>query len=93
LGWLVWESMAAGLGIITTYLIYWSGRDYWWLKGLLVSNTLMFIFIYGFFFGLEAPKIVPWDLQTNWTFFIENLVFGITAGYFAVRWGTNENKQ
>lgn len=86
-GGLVWESMAAGLGIITVFLIDWTGEDFWWLKGLLVSNTLMFIFMYGFFFGLEAPKIVPWDLETNWTIFIENLVFGVTSGYLVVRWG------
>jgi hypothetical protein len=91
-GWLVWESMAAGLGVITTYLIYWTGKDYWWLKGLLISNTVMFIFLYGFFFGLEAPKIVPWDLETNWTLFIENLAFGITAGYLTVRLGVSERK-
>lgn len=86
-GLLVWESMAAGLGIFTVYLIYWTGRDFWWLKGLLVSNTLMFIFMYGFYFGLGAPKIDPLDLGTNWSLFIENLVFGLGTSYLAIRWG------
>lgn len=92
-GFMIWESMAAGLGVITVYLIHWTGREYWLLKGLLISNTLMFIFLYGFYFGLETPKLVPWDLETNWTFFIENLIFGAAAGYLTVRWGTVETKQ
>lgn len=87
LGGLVWEFMAAGLGIITVCLIQCTGKEYWWLKGLLVSNTIMYIFIYGFFYALRGPRIVPWDLGTNWAVLIENLLFGVTVGFLVARWG------
>lgn len=87
LGGLVWEFMAAGLGIATAYFINKMGKDFWWLKGIMVSNMIMFIFIYGFFFSLEAPKIVPWDLGTNWGVLVENLLFGITTSWVIVRRG------
>jgi hypothetical protein len=86
LGGIVWYSMAAGLGIFTTYFIKLTGKDYWWLKGIIVSNTVMYIFMYGFFFSLEAPKVVPWDVSTNFSILIENYIFGITTGYIIQRY-------
>lgn len=86
-GGLVWEFMAGGLGIATVYFIKMTGKDFWWLKGVIISNTIMFVLIYGFFFALEAPKIVPWDLGTNLAVLIENLLFGITTSFFIVRYG------
>ena len=85
-GGLVWELMAAGLGTLTVFLIHWTGKEFWWVKGLLVSNAIMFIFIYGLFYTLAAPRIVPWDLGTNWSVFIENIIFGLTAGFLTIRW-------
>lgn len=86
-GGLVWEFMAAGLGILVVYFVFITGKDYWWLKGLVISNAVMFIFVYGLFYTLAAPRIVPWDLGTNWSVFLENLIFGLTAGYLTIRWG------
>lgn len=90
LGGIVWEFTGAFLGIITVYLIYSTGKDYWWLKGVLVSNGLFFVIIYGFFFSLGGeiigPKVVPWDIKTNYTVLLENTLFGLTASYLTVRW-------
>ncbi|MFZ5641277.1 MAG: hypothetical protein ACOY4Q_11410 [Bacillota bacterium] len=87
LGGIVWEFTAAFLGIVTVYLLRWTGRDYWWLKGVLVSNAIMFIIIYGFVFGLVGPKVVPRDIETNFSVLLENLIFGVTTAYLIVRWG------
>lgn len=91
-GWLVWEFMAVALGVVVSFFIQWTGKSHYWLKGLLVSNTIMFIFIYGFFYALGGPKIIPWDLGTNWTVLISNLVFGLVSSYLVVRWSPNASR-
>lgn len=87
LGGLVWESMAILLGILIVVTIRITGVDYWWLKGLAVSNIIMFIIIYGFLYTLGAAKIVPFDIQTNLTMFVGNVIFGLTASYLIMRLG------
>lgn len=77
---------AADLGIASVVLIGWTRKTYWWLKGLLISNLIMFIFIYGFYYALGEPKIVPWDLTTNWSLFLENMVFDLCMTYLVVKW-------
>ncbi len=90
LGGLVWEFMAAGLGILTVFLILWTGKKYWWVKSILVSNTVMFICLYGLLLDFAHPRIVPWDLETNWSVFIENLIFGFTMGFLTNCWLENK---
>jgi len=46
----------------------------------------MYTLVYGFFYALRAPNVVPWDLETNWSILIENIIFGVVSGYLAVRW-------
>lgn len=45
LGLIVWISQAMALGVIITLILKMSGKDFWWLKGLLVSNGIMYIWI------------------------------------------------
>ncbi|HYH02020.1 MAG TPA: hypothetical protein VEC37_02885 [Bacillota bacterium] len=87
LGGITWSGTGAGLGIVTVYLMDKTGSDYWWLKGILISNAIMYTFIYGFFFSSLAPTIVPWDLGTNFSMIIENALYGISLGFLVVRWG------
>lgn len=88
-GGIVWLIVAAGLGIITTYIIVFTGKDYWWLKGILVSNFIMYVAIYGIIFTLGGAKVVPFDIPTNASILIENVVFGITTAYLVIRLGYN----
>ena len=85
-GAIMWESIAVGLGIIAVYFISVTGRSGWWLKGIIVSNLIMFSLIYGFFFAMQAPTIVPWDLRTDWSMLFENAVFGVCLGYLINLW-------
>ena len=87
LGGLVWEFMAVLLGVLTVYILKFTGRDYWWLKGIAISNIIMFIVIYGFLHSLGSATIIPLDFQTNLALFIDNIVFGLVMGYLISRWG------
>ncbi len=37
LGGIVWESTAILLGVVTVFYIRYTGVEFWWLKGLIVS--------------------------------------------------------
>ena len=90
LGGLIWETTGVLLGIITVYLIRLTGKEYWWLKGLVVSNLFMFTIIYGFLFSLGAARIIPWDIPTNVTIFMGNIIFGLVMSYYVMRWDGSE---
>jgi hypothetical protein len=85
LGLLVWIFTSAFLGVAIVYLLKLTGRDYWWLKGILVSNFLMFVGMYGVIYSLGGSRVVPWDIPTNLSVLMENTLFGITAAYLAIR--------
>ncbi|WP_408954455.1 hypothetical protein [Natroniella sp. ANB-PHB2] len=86
-GGLLWAIMSIILGVITVYLLRSSGKDFWWLKGLAISNFFMFVIIYGFLYTLGAATIIPFDIPTNITIFIGNIIFGITVSYLITSWG------
>lgn len=86
-GAVTWTSIACALGVAIVYLLTWTGSAYWWLKGVAVSYGIMFSLIYGFFYAMEAPKITPWDLGTNWSILADNLLFGLVCSLLVVRWG------
>jgi len=90
LGVIVWFFQAAMLGIILVYVLKITGRDFWWLKGLIVSNGIMFVWIYGFLLTLGARRIVPFDMRTNWTVLTSNIVFGLLTSYLIIRWGSEK---
>lgn len=90
LGGLVWESQAILLGILTVYYIRATGTDYWWLKGLIISNVIMYTVVYGFLFTLGGAKIIPFNIPTNFTVLIGNVIFGLTLPYLIVRFGDAE---
>ncbi|GAB6136991.1 hypothetical protein [Halanaerobaculum tunisiense] len=87
LGPVVWLLTGGSLGIIIVYLFKITGTDHWWLKGILVSNVLMYIGIYGILFNLGGAEIVPYDITTNLHVFIQDLLFGLTTAYLIIRWG------
>jgi hypothetical protein len=90
LGGLVWEAMAAFLGVLTVLLLRFTGKDYWWLKGLAISNILMYIIVFGFLYTLGIARIIPLDIPTNMTVFIGNVIYGLTVGYLIVQWGEED---
>lgn len=87
LGGIVWESNAILLGIVTVHYMRYTGRDYWWLKGLFASNIIMYTVIYGFLYNLGGAKIVPYDIPTNLTVLFGNTIFGVFMSFLIVKWG------
>ncbi|NLJ99817.1 MAG: hypothetical protein GX318_01090 [Clostridia bacterium] len=88
LGAVVWLATSALMGVIITYALDYTGRDFWWLKGIILTVTLLFIGLYGILFSMGGAHIVPLDLGTNLTLFLDNLVFGLATAYLSVRWGS-----
>jgi hypothetical protein len=86
LGALIWISFGAFLGVVIVYLLTYTGHDYWWLKGPLVAFVIMFVGIYGIMYTSGAARIVPFDLATNLSEAVGNLVFGFFTAYLVVRW-------
>ncbi|NLN53589.1 MAG: hypothetical protein GX150_04710 [Firmicutes bacterium] len=87
LGLLVWIIPAMILGVITSYVIKVTGEDFWWLKGIAVTLTCMYLIIYGFLYSLGGARIVPFDFATNISIYIENVIYGLTLAYLIKRWG------
>lgn len=86
LGVIVWVFQAMALGIIIVYILKLTGKDFWWLKGLVILNSFMYIWIYGFLLTLGAGRIVPFDMRTNWTILVDNTIFGLLTPYLIIRW-------
>ncbi len=87
LGGILWELTGAIMGIFIVYFICQTGIDYWWVKGIILPNFIMFTIIYGFIFDMGGTKVIPLDIGTNFTELLGNTVFGLTTAYLAVRWG------
>lgn len=87
LGGIIWELTGAVLGILIVYFIRATGKSYWWLKGMLVPNIVMYTFIFGFLWDMGGSKVVPMDLGTTSTELLGNTIFGLTTSYLITRWG------
>lgn len=86
LGTLLWLFTSAFIGFLTVLFFQRTGKDYWWLKGPLLTIVVVHLFIFGFAFNMAETKIIPVDIATNISIFFENLVFGVATGYLAARW-------
>ncbi len=87
LGGLLWEFASAFLGVLIVYVLHFTGREYWWLKGILSSISFMYILIFGFIFDMGIARIIPQDIGSNFAILFENALFGIIASYLVFRWG------
>lgn len=87
LGGVIWELTGAVLGIITVYFIRTTGKSYWWLKGILVPNLIMYTIVYGFLWDMGGSKVIPLDLESTATELLGNTIFGLTTSYLITRWG------
>lgn len=86
LGVMTWITSSAILGILIALIIKFTGKEYWYLKGLTVTNGLMYTIIYGLLYSLGASRVTPWDTATNIGIFIENAILGLTTSYLIIKW-------
>ncbi len=87
IGGFVWLSLASFMGVIIAYLFVFTGKDNWWLKGLMANVIIMFISTYGFIYNLGGAKIVPYDIKTNLIVLLSSLIYGVVTPYIIVKWG------
>lgn len=90
MGAIIWIIAAIFISLITITVFRLTGKDYWWIKSPAVVLSIMFIGIYGFLFNLGAAEIVPYDIPTNFTILINNIIFSIVLGYSIIHYGDNE---
>ncbi len=89
-GTITWLITSAILATAIVYLIKFTGKDFWWLKGIAITDGLMFTAIYGLMFTLGAAKVVPFDIPTNYAMLINNTILGFLISYLVVKWGKIE---
>ncbi|MBM7625076.1 hypothetical protein [Sporohalobacter salinus] len=68
--------VAIFFGITITYLLYYTGTDYMWLKGISVS-LLYWLLLFGMGLQFGLSKINPSQLNTNLIFLIHHILLGI----------------
>lgn len=90
IGGFVWLLLGGIIGVITAYLLILTGKDNWWLKGLLVNEGVMFLGVYGIIYTLGGAKIVPFDIKTNLIVLLGSLIYGVTMPYLIIRWRDQE---
>lgn len=92
IGFVVWETIAAILGVATVYILILTGKDNWWLKGLIFTIALAFISVYGFAYTLGGAKIVPFDIKTNFVVLLGSILFGLLMPYLIIKLGDIDSK-
>jgi len=76
-------SIAAFLGVFASYLMTFTGKDYYLLKGLTVGN-FSWSFMNGVLAQLGGSKVKANDPNTYLTSFIAHTAFGLTKAYILV---------
>lgn len=91
MGGYIWELTGALIGILILFLIIKTGTDFWWLKGIIVTDVLMYTVIYGLVFDVGSANVLPEDIATNLTEMVGNTLFGLTAAFLAAKWAKQNN--
>lgn len=86
LGLILWFGVGAFLGVAVSYLLIWTGHDGWPIKGISLSLVAVYMLLYGVISAMGASTIVPFDLATNFTQLIENVITGFSVACLTVRW-------
>jgi hypothetical protein len=79
-------TLAAFLGVITTYILFYTGTDYFYVKGLGVA-LIFWQFFYGIFLRLGIARIDPTDSGTNLVHFAIHLILGLLTSWIIARHG------
>ncbi len=89
IGAITHTSLIAFVGVIICYLLYYTGRDYYMLKGAGVL-MLMFILIFGGVLRLHIARINPVDAGTNISHLIGHLSDGVIISWLVVKLASAE---
>ena len=79
-------TMAALLGLFIVYLLYFTGLEHPFFKGL-VATMFFWLTFYGMIVGTGITKINATTVGTNVTHFINHLILGIITPLIITRYG------
>ena len=71
-------------GVIICYVLYYTGRDFYLLKGLGI-NLMFWIFLFGVILKINIARINPTDAGTNMSHFVGHVLAGLLMSYFIVK--------
>jgi len=84
IGFLGDNTIAASLGIFTSYLFSFSGKDYPVLKGIVIGN-FSWSAMYGIMSQFGATKVRSNDPNTYLISMLSHTIFGITQAYLLTK--------
>ena len=83
------DYFTAGLmGIPIFYLLYWTGSDYYWFKGISIGG-FWWLTAFGVILRSQVARIDPVDASTNLYHISEHLLLGFLIAWLIVKYGSD----
>jgi hypothetical protein len=79
-------TVVAFLGVIIVYTLFYTGTDFYYVKGLLVV-LVYWLMIYGIFLRLEIARIDPTDPGTNLVHLALHIMLGLLTSWIITKHG------
>jgi hypothetical protein len=89
IGAMTHTSIMALAGVIICFMLYYTGRDYYLIKGFGVL-MMFWIFLFGIVLRLGIARIKPVDAGTNLAHFIGHASAGLIISYLIVKLADNK---
>lgn len=80
-------TVAISLGIVVVFLLYYTGTDFFYLKGLTVG--LFYWLMYGFLLNIHVIRIRPAHTTASSINLLLHILIGLASGLVAVKYGKN----
>ena len=84
LGAMAHTSIMAFAGVVICFLLYYTGRDFYLIKGFGVL-MIRWIFLFGIILRLNIARIKPLDVGTNISHFVGHAAAGLLISYFITK--------
>ncbi len=85
-------SIAAILGIFIIYILYYTGTDYFYVKGIGVT-IVFWLLIYGMLLRFGVSRINPTDPGTNSVHLAVHIILGFLTSWIIVKHGIPHDKK
>ena len=83
------DYITAGLmGVPIFYLLYWTGKDYFWLKGISIGG-FWWLTAFGVILRCKVARIDPVDASTNLYHLSEHILLGFLTALIIVKYGSD----
>lgn len=74
------------LGVISVYLLYLTGKEYYLIKGISIGIAFWILF-YGVILRSNITRIDPTGAGTNLSDFTWHIILGVLTSWFIVKYG------